>query len=58
MDKHSSLAYNSGALFYNQIGIGTEIQAMLAGQISPKQVVANLDAERIKSGKAAGVAGF
>jgi raffinose/stachyose/melibiose transport system substrate-binding protein len=58
MENHSSLAYNSGALFYNQVGIGKEMQAMLAGQISPKQVVANLDAERIKSGKAAGVAGF
>ncbi len=58
VEKHSSLALDAGELFYNQMGMGTEIQSMLAGQITPKQVVENLDAERIKSGKAAGIPGF
>jgi raffinose/stachyose/melibiose transport system substrate-binding protein len=48
----------TGILFWDMMGNGSLIQAMLAGQMTPKQVLDAMDAGRTKVAKAAGTAGF
>jgi hypothetical protein len=48
----------TGILFWDMMGNGSLIQGMLAGQMTPKQVLDAMDAGRAKVAKAAGTAGF
>ena len=48
----------TGILFWDMMGNGAEIQSLLVGAITPRQVLANIDANRAKTAKAAGIAGF
>jgi raffinose/stachyose/melibiose transport system substrate-binding protein len=48
----------TGILFWDQNGFGSLIQGMLAGQMTPKQVLEAIDTNRAKVAKAAGTPGF
>jgi hypothetical protein len=48
----------TGILFWDQMGFGSLIQGMLAGQMTPKQVLEAIDTNRAKVAKAAGTTGF
>ncbi|MBC8081530.1 MAG: extracellular solute-binding protein, partial [Gorillibacterium sp.] len=47
-----------GILYMDFNKIGSDIQAMLAGGLSPKQVIENIDKDRIKTGKVTNSEGF
>ena len=48
----------TGILFWDMMGNGAEIQSLLIGASTPEEVLANIDANRAKTAKAAGVEGF
>ena len=48
----------AGVWAFDMMGNGTEVQAVLAGAITPEEAVMNLDSVRMKLGKTAGKAGF
>lgn len=49
---------DAGILFWDMMGNGAQVQAMLTGSLTPKQVLQNMDTARIKVAKTAGVSGF
>jgi raffinose/stachyose/melibiose transport system substrate-binding protein len=48
----------SGIMFWDQMGFGSLVQGMLAGQMTPQQVLEAMDVSRAKVAKAAGTSGF
>jgi len=48
----------AGVWAFDMMGNGTEVQAILAGAITPEEAVMNLDSVRIKLGQTAGRSGF
>ncbi len=49
---------STGILFWDMMSNGAEVQSVLVGAITPEEALANIDANRARTAKAAGIKGF